>query len=146
MKARAGGKVRGTCLECLGLLITETPSVKALCRSGLSTILRSKVEPADGWPRVSQLTGISCQVCLIFISPQGTTGVATSVRGAATRIEEHNEPEVRHEFRRSAGMCKFERYGHKEVAGSENMTGKQCFYGAFRRESRGWCEGGSSSC
>ena len=51
----------------------------------VSTMLRSIVEPADGWPRVSQLTGMSCRVYMIFMSSQGTTGVATSVMGTAAR-------------------------------------------------------------
>ena len=99
--------VRRTSLEWLGLLISERASINAFSRSGSSTIWRSIVEPADGWPRVSQLTGMSCQVCIIFMSPQGMTGAATSVRGTAEE-EEHKEPEVWHEDRRSAGMCGLE--------------------------------------
>ena len=74
-----------TRLECLGLLISETASIKAVSRSGSSTIWRSIVEPADGWPRVSQLTGTECQVCLIFKSFQGTTTVAKSVSGTVAK-------------------------------------------------------------
>ena len=82
-KGAGEGMVRRTYLELLGSLISETASVKALARSGWSTMLRSIVESADGWPRVSQLAGMSCQVCLIFMSCQGMTGVARLVRGTA---------------------------------------------------------------
>ena len=103
-------------------------------------MLRSIVEPADGWPRVSQLTGMSCQLCLIFMSPQGTTGAAKLMRGTA----------VKRKITKSKKYC-MSTGSEQECAdlkarvlegqwNTENMTGMESFYGGVHGENRGWSD------
>ena len=58
------------CLGYLGLLISERASIKALSWSGMSVMWRSIIVLATGFPRLSQLAGMSFQVCLTYISSQ----------------------------------------------------------------------------
>ena len=69
---------RWTDLGCLGLLISERASIKAVSRSGTSAMWRSMIAPASGLPKLSQLAGTAFQMCLIHISSQCTVGITKS--------------------------------------------------------------------
>ena len=77
--------MRVTCLECLGLLTSESASIKAFSRSGLSAMWRFIIAPAVVFPRLSQLAGTSFQVCLTRISSQCVAAVAKAVSSTAVR-------------------------------------------------------------
>ena len=69
---------------------------------GLEYNMEVNSRPADEWPRVSQLTGMSCQVTVVLdfhVTPRydGRRAVGEEHYGEE---EEHNKPEVRYECRR----------------------------------------------
>ena len=66
------------------------------------------MDPADGWPRVSQLTGMAFQVCLIFMSSQGMTSVATSVRDTAAKKKRTKSHKCGMSIRGQSGVCGLE--------------------------------------
>ena len=132
--------MRRRCLERLGSLISEAASFKALSRSGWSTMWISIVDPADGWPRVSQLTGMSCQVSLISMSLQGTTGVTRLLRGIAARKQSTMSQKCSMSPRGQPGMCGLEFQRFRDPERNAEMMGMQGFCGAFHLQIRGCSE------
>ena len=84
-KGASRGEMGRTCLGCAGSLTSESASIKALSRSGLSAIWRLIIAPEVVFPRLSQLAGTSFQVCLTHISSQCMADVAKSASNTAIR-------------------------------------------------------------
>ena len=60
-------------------------SITALSRSDFSSMSKSIVVPADGWPRFSQSAGTVCHVCLTRMSSHCAIEVAKAGRGTGVR-------------------------------------------------------------
>ena len=74
------------------------------------------------------------------MSPQGTTGVATSVRGTAARKKSTMSQKLDMSPGGEQECANFTAIVLERQRNAEDMTGMQSFSGGFHGENRGWRE------